>query len=143
MREREKHNIDRISVATDSIYPLLTGLLLGGFNFDSSYRVATKIIGVTASLAPIWRASGVQKRSSMSDLGNIKRFVELVSTVSRNIAALFDVDLRRTGTTVAVFVGRTWRSRFARGRSPSDVNAPVAALRDETRRDIRWKGVSR
>lgn len=36
--ERERRNIDRISVATDSIYPLLTGLLLGGFNFDSSRR---------------------------------------------------------------------------------------------------------
>lgn len=35
---RERRNIDRISVATDSIYPLLTGLLLGGFNFDSSRR---------------------------------------------------------------------------------------------------------
>lgn len=37
-RGRERRNIDRISVATDSIYPLLTGLLLGGFNFDSSRR---------------------------------------------------------------------------------------------------------
>lgn len=37
-RGTERHNIDRISVATDSIYPLLTGLLLGGFNFDSPCR---------------------------------------------------------------------------------------------------------
>lgn len=40
-------------MAADSIYPLLMGLLLRGFNFDSSYRLATKIIGVTAC-KPIW-----------------------------------------------------------------------------------------
>lgn len=45
---KERDDIDRISVATDSIYPLLTGLLLRGFNFDSSCRVeSSKIIGVT------------------------------------------------------------------------------------------------
>lgn len=63
------------------------------------------------NMACIWRPEKNQHVRSRK----YKRFVELVSTVSRNIVALFDVDLRRMGTTVAVFVGRTWRSRLPVG----------------------------
>lgn len=50
------YNIDRISVTADSIYPLLMGLLLRGFNFDSRWCFAIKITRrdlCTSMAAPI------------------------------------------------------------------------------------------